>query len=195
VSIFYHTIEYVLMHRFTRSLVYPLMKRITYWPQAWLGVTINLGAIVAWLSVTRNASLLPMASLLVSLWSWTMLYGGYKLGSGSKEFVELNSGLRYRICLSGQERRYQDRRAVHGDPVRRLHSPTFDSFWHNLLHCPRLCRLPQQAGAGFLPHRCRRNGCSSGLATPDGRLGESGELQASVAFSHILFICSLNSCS
>ena len=27
---------------------YPLMKRITYWPQAWLGLTFNWGALLGW---------------------------------------------------------------------------------------------------------------------------------------------------
>ena len=29
---------------------YPFMKRITWWPQAWLGLTFNWGALVAWAS-------------------------------------------------------------------------------------------------------------------------------------------------
>jgi 4-hydroxybenzoate polyprenyltransferase len=28
--------------------VYPFMKRITYWPQAWLGLTFNWGALLGW---------------------------------------------------------------------------------------------------------------------------------------------------
>src|SRR3546814_19355754 len=27
---------------------YPLMKRVTYWPQAWLGLTFNWGALIGW---------------------------------------------------------------------------------------------------------------------------------------------------
>jgi 4-hydroxybenzoate polyprenyltransferase len=30
---------------------YPFMKRITYWPQAWLGLTFNWGALVGWAAV------------------------------------------------------------------------------------------------------------------------------------------------
>lgn len=33
---------------------YPLMKRITYWPQAWLGLTFNWGALVGWAAVTGS---------------------------------------------------------------------------------------------------------------------------------------------
>ncbi|KAI9451306.1 4-hydroxybenzoate polyprenyl transferase [Lactarius psammicola] len=28
--------------------IYPLMKRVTYWPQAWLGVAMNMISLVAW---------------------------------------------------------------------------------------------------------------------------------------------------
>jgi len=31
--------------------IYPFMKRITYWPQAWLGLTFNWGALVGWAAV------------------------------------------------------------------------------------------------------------------------------------------------
>lgn len=33
---------------------YPLMKRITYWPQLWLGLTFNWGALVGWAAVTGS---------------------------------------------------------------------------------------------------------------------------------------------
>jgi len=35
---------------------YPLMKRITYWPQAWLGLTFNWGALLGWAAVTGSLS-------------------------------------------------------------------------------------------------------------------------------------------
>src|SRR3546814_10693358 len=31
---------------------YPLMKRITYWPQAWLGLTFTWGALIGWTAET-----------------------------------------------------------------------------------------------------------------------------------------------
>ncbi|PPR64380.1 MAG: 4-hydroxybenzoate octaprenyltransferase, partial [Alphaproteobacteria bacterium MarineAlpha4_Bin2] len=34
--------------------LYPLMKRITYWPQAWLGLTFNWGALVGWAAVAGS---------------------------------------------------------------------------------------------------------------------------------------------
>jgi len=33
---------------------YPLMKRITFWPQLWLGLTFNWGALMGWAAVTGS---------------------------------------------------------------------------------------------------------------------------------------------
>lgn len=53
--------------------VYPLMKRVTYWPQAFLGITFNWGALVGWCAVTGGvdapALLLYGAGIL-----WTLGY-------------------------------------------------------------------------------------------------------------------------
>jgi 4-hydroxybenzoate polyprenyltransferase len=37
--------------------VYPFMKRITWWPQAWLGLVFSWGALVGWPAVTGSLSL------------------------------------------------------------------------------------------------------------------------------------------
>lgn len=51
---------------------YPFMKRITWWPQAWLGLTFNWGALVAWLAVADPA--LPMGLLYLAGIFWTLGY-------------------------------------------------------------------------------------------------------------------------
>jgi 4-hydroxybenzoate polyprenyltransferase len=38
---------------------YPFMKRITYWPQVWLGLTFNWGALVGWTAVTGSLNTAP----------------------------------------------------------------------------------------------------------------------------------------
>ena len=43
-------------------VIYPLMKRLTWWPQAFLGLTFNFGALMGWSAVT--ATLEPAALLL-----------------------------------------------------------------------------------------------------------------------------------
>ena len=56
-------------------LVYPLMKRITYWPQAWLGICMNFGLVVAWAAVTGSLDIQLLGVLMVGTWGWTMHYG------------------------------------------------------------------------------------------------------------------------
>ena len=52
---------------------YPFMKRITYWPQAWLGLTFNWGALVGWAAMKE--SLDPAVLLLYAAgFFWTLGY-------------------------------------------------------------------------------------------------------------------------
>ena len=39
------------------AFTYPLMKRYTYWPQLFLGITFNYGLILGWFSVNNNFDL------------------------------------------------------------------------------------------------------------------------------------------
>ncbi|KAJ3751963.1 hypothetical protein EV360DRAFT_75770 [Lentinula raphanica] len=62
------------------NVIYPLMKRITYLPQAWLGLAINWGFVVAWVNVSGRGSSMTwddfkiLAYGVVSLASWTIVY-------------------------------------------------------------------------------------------------------------------------
>lgn len=40
--------------------LYPWMKRITYWPQLFLGVTFSMGVLMGWLSLCSTLSLVPL---------------------------------------------------------------------------------------------------------------------------------------
>ena len=50
---------------------YPLMKRVTYWPQAFLGLTFNWGALLGWAAVT-GALGWPAAALYLGGICWTL---------------------------------------------------------------------------------------------------------------------------
>ena len=52
---------------------YPFMKRITYWPQLFLGLTFNWGIVMAWTSVTNTISL-EIIILYISAIFWTLSY-------------------------------------------------------------------------------------------------------------------------
>jgi 4-hydroxybenzoate polyprenyltransferase len=52
---------------------YPLMKRVTYWPQAFLGLTFNWGALMGWSAVTGALSA-PALMLYAGGIAWTLHY-------------------------------------------------------------------------------------------------------------------------
>jgi 4-hydroxybenzoate polyprenyltransferase len=52
---------------------YPFMKRITYWPQLFLGITFNWGIIMAWTAINNGISL-EIIILYVSAIFWTLGY-------------------------------------------------------------------------------------------------------------------------
>ncbi len=52
---------------------YPLMKRITYWPQLWLGLTFNWGAWIGWTAVAGELALAPTLLYLGGIF-WTLGY-------------------------------------------------------------------------------------------------------------------------
>lgn len=53
--------------------VYPFMKRITWWPQAWLGMVFSWGALVGWIAVAGHAYP-PMFLLYLGSVSWVIGY-------------------------------------------------------------------------------------------------------------------------
>ena len=55
------------------AFTYPLMKRYTYWPQLFLGITFNYGLILGWLSVTNEISTIPILFYLGAIF-WTLGY-------------------------------------------------------------------------------------------------------------------------
>ena len=55
------------------AFTYPLMKRITYWPQLFLGITFNYGLILAWISILNEISLVPIIFYLGAIF-WTLGY-------------------------------------------------------------------------------------------------------------------------
>ena len=52
---------------------YPLMKRITWWPQAWLGLTFNWGALLGW-AAARGDLAAPCLVLYAAGFFWTLGY-------------------------------------------------------------------------------------------------------------------------
>jgi 4-hydroxybenzoate polyprenyltransferase len=53
--------------------VYPYMKRVTWWPQAFLGLTFNFGALMGWAAI-QGALDLPALLLYAGGFFWTLSY-------------------------------------------------------------------------------------------------------------------------
>ena len=63
---------------------YPFMKRITYWPQLFLGLTFNWGIVMAWTSVNNGVST-EIILLYISAIFWTL---GYDTIYGTQDIVD-----------------------------------------------------------------------------------------------------------
>ena len=55
------------------AFAYPLMKRITYWPQLFLGITFNYGLVLGWVSISNEISIIPIVFYLGAIF-WTLGY-------------------------------------------------------------------------------------------------------------------------
>ncbi len=55
------------------AFIYPLMKRFTYWPQLFLGITFNYGLLLGWTCINSNISLAPLVFYLGAIF-WTLGY-------------------------------------------------------------------------------------------------------------------------
>ncbi|MDC0344091.1 4-hydroxybenzoate octaprenyltransferase [Pelagibacteraceae bacterium] len=68
----------------TLAFSYPYMKRITYWPQLFLGLTFNWGVIMAWTSFNNLISF-EILLLYISAIFWTL---GYDTIYGAQDIAE-----------------------------------------------------------------------------------------------------------
>ena len=50
---------------------YPLMKRYTYWPQLFLGITFNYGLILGWVCIANEIELVPIILYIGAIF-WTL---------------------------------------------------------------------------------------------------------------------------
>ena len=55
------------------AFTYPLMKRFTYWPQLYLGITFNYGIILGWTCINPEIDIKPIIFYLGAIF-WTLGY-------------------------------------------------------------------------------------------------------------------------
>ena len=68
----------------TLAFSYPFMKRITYWPQLFLGLTFNCGIIMAWSSISNYLNFDIFMVYLAAIF-WTL---GYDTIYGAQDIVD-----------------------------------------------------------------------------------------------------------
>ena len=55
------------------AFTYPLMKRFTYWPQLFLGITFNYGLILGWTAINGKVEIAPILFFIGAIF-WTLGY-------------------------------------------------------------------------------------------------------------------------
>ena len=55
------------------AFTYPFMKRFTYWPQLFLGITFNYGLILGWTAIKGQIDLIPILFYFGAIF-WTLGY-------------------------------------------------------------------------------------------------------------------------
>ncbi|KAL6524456.1 Palmitoyl-protein thioesterase 1 [Orobanche hederae] len=64
---------------------YPLMKRLTFWPQAYLGLTFNWGALLGWAAINGSLDPTVVLPLYASGVFWTLVYDTIYAHQADKE--------------------------------------------------------------------------------------------------------------
>ena len=101
------------------AFTYPLMKRYTYWPQLFLGITFNYGLILGWTAIEGEISIVPIIFYIGAIF-WTLGYDtiyGYqdikddeiiglkstsiKFKNNAKEFLSISYALFLFLFLAG----------------------------------------------------------------------------------------------
>ncbi len=65
-------------------VIYPFMKRVTHWPQLFLGITFNWGVIMGWTSVSESLSTMTFLIYFSAIF-WTL---GYDTVYGYQDIVD-----------------------------------------------------------------------------------------------------------
>src|SRR5687768_9603609 len=53
--------------------IYPLLKRCTHWPQAWLGFAMNFGFITAWITTTQSFDTVLLSAAITGCWWYVIV--------------------------------------------------------------------------------------------------------------------------
>eukprot|EP00873_Tetraselmis_striata_P023849 jgi/Tetstr1/444113/TSEL_032012.t1 len=79
---------------------YPLMKRVTYWPQAFLGLTINWGAMLGYAAVQGHCDWPLVLPLYAAGITWTLVYDTIYAHQDKQD--DVHAGVKSTALLFGQ---------------------------------------------------------------------------------------------
>lgn len=84
-------------------IVYPLMKRITHWPQAVLGLAFNWGALLGWSAVGGSVDWSVCLPLYAGGVAWTLVYDS--IYAHQDKLDDVNVGIKSTALLFGDHSR------------------------------------------------------------------------------------------
>lgn len=80
---------------------YPLFKRWTYWPQAFLGLTFNWGALLGWAAVKGSIDVSVVAPLYLAGICWTLVYD--TIYAHQDKYDDIKVGVKSTALYFGQQ--------------------------------------------------------------------------------------------
>lgn len=83
--------------------IYPLMKRITYWPQAVLGLAFNWGAFLGWSAIAGTVNWHVCLPLYLGGVCWTLVYDS--IYAHQDKIDDVKAGIRSTALLFGEKSR------------------------------------------------------------------------------------------
>lgn len=83
--------------------IYPFMKRVTYWPQAVLGLAFNWGALLGWSAVAGSVNWSVALPLYAGGFCWTLVYDSIYAHQDKTDDVQV--GIRSTALLFGEQTR------------------------------------------------------------------------------------------
>ncbi|KZO94297.1 UbiA prenyltransferase [Calocera viscosa TUFC12733] len=81
--------------------LYPAMKRLTYWPQAVLGLTFNWGALLGYSALAAPPAWSVVLPLYAAGWCWTMVYD--TIYAHQDKADDLSAGIKSTALLFGNQ--------------------------------------------------------------------------------------------
>lgn len=84
-------------------VLYPAMKRITWWPQAFLGVTFNFGVLMGWLAAHESLTAAPLWLYAAGIF-WTLAYDTIYAHQDAEDDARI--GVKSTARLFGESSRY-----------------------------------------------------------------------------------------